>query len=100
MTKIIVVCTGDSTTWFDRDYYAKEHFKVAMACWKEFGLQSAEAFFPYSEGGSWKSIGVYTFASEQGIHDALNSPQTQLVMDDVEKFTNAKGVVRSTFTEF
>ena len=100
MTKMIVVCTGDANTRFDRDYYASEHVKLAMSCWEQYGLQSAEAFFPYSATGEWKSIGVYTFASEQGVHDALKSPQTQRVMDDVKHFTDAKVVLRSLFAEF
>lgn len=100
MAKMIVVCTGDASMRFDRDYYANDHFKLAMACWEEHGLQSAEAFFPYSETGNWKSIGVYTFSSVQGVYDALESPKTQEVMDDVKNFTDAPVVLRSLFTEF
>jgi glutathione S-transferase len=58
---MIVVCTGDASVRFDRDYYANDHFRLAMACWERYGLQSVEAFFPYSENGDWRSIGVYTF---------------------------------------
>ncbi len=29
---------------------------------EEYGMQSAEAFFPYAEADGWKSIGVYTFS--------------------------------------
>lgn len=100
MTKMMVVCTGDAGVRFDREYYANDHFEVAMACWGEHGLQSAEAFFPYAEGGPWISIGVYTFASEQGVHDALASPKTQQVMDDVKNFTDATVVLRSLFKAF
>lgn len=100
MTKMIVVCTGGASARFDRDYYANDHFKLARACWEEYGLQSVEAFFPYSESGNWKSIGVYTFSSQQGVYDALKSPKTQQVMDDVKNFTDAPVVLRSLFTEF
>lgn len=100
MTKMIVVCAGDASTRFDRDYYANDHFKLAMACWEEYGLQSAEAFFPYAEAGSWKSIGIYTFSSPEGVHAALTSPKTQQIMDDVKNFTDAPVVLRSLFTEF
>ncbi|OZI23990.1 ethyl tert-butyl ether degradation protein EthD [Bordetella genomosp. 9] len=100
MTKMIVVCAGDANVRFDRDYYANEHFKLAKSCWAEHGLQSAEAYFPYAENGEWKSIGVYTFSSEQGVHDALASPKTQQVMDDVKNFTDAPVVMRSLFTTF
>lgn len=99
MTKMIVVCCGDAGTRFDRDYYATEHFAIAMECWEDYGLQSAEAFFPYSENGDWKSIGVYTFKSEQGMNDALHSPRTQAVMDDVINFTDAPLIMRSLFTQ-
>ncbi|OZI66752.1 EthD family reductase [Bordetella genomosp. 11] len=100
MTTMIVVCAGDASVRFDRDYYANEHLKLAKACWAQYGLQSAEAFFPYSEAGDWKSIGVYTFSSAQGVSDALASQQTQQVMDDVKNFTDAPVVLRSLFMEF
>ncbi|CAM4256629.1 EthD family reductase [Bordetella muralis] len=99
MTKMIVVCAGDANTRFDRDYYANAHFALARACWEQYGLQSVEAFFPYAEAGDWKSIGIYTFSSVQGMHDALQSPATQRVMDDVKNFTDAPVVVRSLFKE-
>jgi len=100
MTTMLVVCTGDRGVRFDRDYYANEHFALARACWEAHGLQSAEAFFPYAEGGGWLSMGVYTFSSEQGMHDALASPKTQQVMDDLKNFTDATVVLRSLFTAF
>jgi uncharacterized protein (TIGR02118 family) len=100
MTKMMVVCTGGPGVRFDRDYYANEHFAIASACWAEHGLLSAEAFFPYAESSDWISIGVYTFASEQGIRDALASPTMQIVMDDVINFTDASVVLRSVFNEF
>ncbi|MDQ7994255.1 MAG: EthD family reductase [Luteibacter sp.] len=100
MTKMMVICTGDAGTRFDRDYYANEHLPLARACWGEHGLQSAEAFFPYAEGGNWISIGVYTFSSEQGVHDALASPKTRQVMDDVKNFTDSIVVLRSLFRAF
>ncbi|QDE41482.1 EthD family reductase [Luteibacter pinisoli] len=97
---MIVICTGNADVRFDRNYYANEHFALAKSCWEAHGLQSAEAFFPHAEGGSWISMGVYTFSSEQGVHDALASPATQHVMDDVKNFTDATVVLRSLFTEF
>ncbi len=100
MTKMIVVCAGDAGMRFDRDYYANDHFRIAKACWEQYGLQSAEAFFPYSEDSNWLSIGVYTFSSEQGVYDALNSPDTEKVMNDVKNFTDTSIVLRSVFKEF
>lgn len=100
MTKMMVVCTGGPDTRFDRDYYANQHFKVAKACWAEHGLLTAEAFFPYADDGNWLSIGVYTFASEHGVLDALASAKTQQVMEDVKNFTDATVVLRSLFTAF
>jgi uncharacterized protein (TIGR02118 family) len=100
MTKMMVVCAGGADVWFDRDYYANEHLQIAKACWEEHGLQSAEAFFPYSDSSDWVSIGVYTFSSEEGVHAALASPNMQQVMDDVKNFTDATVVLRSLFKEF
>ena len=41
---MMVVCVGDETHRFDRDYYTHTHLPLALACWQDYGLISAEAF--------------------------------------------------------
>jgi uncharacterized protein (TIGR02118 family) len=97
---MVVVCTGDTTTWFDREYYATTHLAIAMDCWGQYGLRSAEAFFPAGDGDGWVSIGVYRFGAAADPKRALQSPETERVMADVANFTDSREVLRSMFTPF
>ncbi|MAM59032.1 MAG: ethyl tert-butyl ether degradation protein EthD [Salinicola sp.] len=98
MTKMMVVCVGDENTRFDREYYATQHLALAMECWGQYGLEAAEAFYPAGNGDGWLSIGVYRFREASDIDVALASPETELVMADVKKFTDATVVMRSLFS--
>lgn len=98
MTKMLVVCEGDQTTRFDRDYYANRHLTLAMECWGPYGLEEARAFYPANDGDDWLSIGVYRFATEDAMQKALAAPETARVMEDVKNFTDSTVVVRSVFT--
>ena len=98
MPKMIVVCSGDAGTRFDREYYAHDHLALAMECWGRYGLEAAEAFFPAGEGDGWVSIGVYRFRGSNDIDVALAAPETERVMADVKNFTDATVVMRSIFT--
>lgn len=100
MHQMMVVCVGDETHRFDRDYYTHTHLPLALACWQEYGLISAEAFYPASDRSGWLSIGVYTFACQQDVNRALESEQTIRVMADVVHFTDAPTVIRSHFIPF
>lgn len=98
MTKMIVVCAGDSDTRFDRDYYATRHLALAKECWGRYGLEAAEAFYPAGDGDGWLSIGIYRFRQDSDIEAALAAPETERVMADVKNFTDATVVMRSIFT--
>ena len=98
MAKMIVVCAGDRTTRFDRDYYATKHVALAMECWAQYGLEAAEAFFPAGDGDGWVSIGIYRFRQEGDVEVALASPETARVMADIPNFTDATVLMRSMFT--
>ncbi|ORM72567.1 ethyl tert-butyl ether degradation protein EthD [Pantoea wallisii] len=100
MHQMIVVCTGDENTRFDREYYANIHLPLALECWKSYGLVSAEAFYPVAQLSGWLSIGVYTFNTLQDITLALESNETARVMADVPFFTDATTVIRSHFVPF
>jgi uncharacterized protein (TIGR02118 family) len=84
---MIVTCSGGS--FFDRDYYVDVHLPLALGCWRQYGLESASAFFPRDADAPDVSIGIYKFRDEAAIHAALASPETQTVMADVPHFTNA-----------
>jgi len=98
MTKMIVVCTGDNHTRFDREYYVNQHFPLAMECWGKYGLQAVDAFFPAGDGDGWVSIGVYRFREEANIDTALSAPESERVMADVSNFTDTTMVMRSIFS--
>lgn len=84
---MIVACSGG--TYFDRDYYVDVHLPLALACWQRHGLESASAFFPRDAGASVVSLGVYRFRDEAALHRALASAETEAVMADVPRFTDA-----------
>lgn len=84
---MIVTCRGGS--FFDRDYYVDVHLPLALECWRQYGLESASAFFPRDADTPDDSVGIYRFRDEAGIRVALASPATELVMADVPHFTDA-----------
>jgi hypothetical protein len=84
---MIVTCSGG--TYFDRDYYVDVHLPLALTCWKQHGLESAAAFFPRNADAEDVSVGIYQFRDEAAIHSALASAETETVMADVPRFTDA-----------
>ncbi|TVT39336.1 EthD family reductase [Hymenobacter setariae] len=97
MNKLLVVCTGNKETRFDRDYYATKHLALALECWGKYGLDAAEAFYPAGEGDGWVSIGVYRFKNRGDVEVALAAPETERIMADVKHFTDAAVIMRSLF---
>jgi uncharacterized protein (TIGR02118 family) len=98
MTKMIVVCYGDSSVRFDRDYYTTKHFALTRECWGKYGLETVSAFFPSEDGDGWVSIGVYHFGKRSDVENALSAPETARVMADVKNFTDTTDIQRSIFT--
>lgn len=84
---MIVTCSGG--TYFDRDYYVDVHLPLALASWQKHGLESAAAFFPRDADSVDVSVGIYRFRDETALHAALASAETDAVMDDVPRFTDA-----------
>ena len=87
MATMIVTCSGGS--YFDRDHYVDVHLPLALACWQRHGLESAAAFFPGDADAVDVSIGVYRFRDGAALHAALASAETEAVMADVPRFTDA-----------
>ena len=84
---LIVTCSGG--TYFDRDHYVDVHLPLALACWQQYGLESASAFFPRDADAADVSVGIYRFRDEDALHAALASAETEAVMADVPRFTDA-----------
>jgi hypothetical protein len=85
---LIVTCSGG--THFNRDYYVDAHLPLALACWQRHGLESAAAFFPRDVDASGiVSVGIYCFRDEAALQAALASVETEAVMADVPRFTDA-----------
>ncbi|MEY9360498.1 uncharacterized protein (TIGR02118 family) [Bradyrhizobium yuanmingense] len=84
---MIVTCSGG--TYFDRDYYVDVHLPLALASWRKHGLESAAAFFPRDADAVDVSVGIYRFRDEAALHAALASAETDAVMADVPRFTDA-----------
>ena len=84
---MVVTCSGG--TYFDRDHYVDVHLPLALACWQKHGLESAAAFFPRDVNSVDVSVGFYRFRDEASLHAALASADTDAIMDDVPRFTDA-----------
>lgn len=84
---MLVICS--SGTYFDRDYYVDVHLPLALVCWQQHGLESVAAFFPRDADAVDVSVGIYRFCDEASIHRALASAETETVMADVPRFTDA-----------
>ena len=54
------------------------------------GLEGAAAFFPRDADAVDVSVGIYRFRDESALHAALASAETDAIMDDVPRFTDAK----------
>lgn len=89
MSNAIMIATCHGGSFFDRDYYVDVHLPLALECWREHGLQSAFAFFPRNIDATDRSIGIYKFRDEAAIYTALASRETEKVMADVPRFTDA-----------
>lgn len=89
MTTMFVTFPGDAGTRFDRDYYVRTHLPLVMEAWGGYGLESAEAFFPPSDGAGTIAVCLCRFRDEAALRAALASPQAGPVMDDVARFTDA-----------
>lgn len=89
MTHVTLIVTCSGGTYFDRDHYVDVHLPLVLACWQRHGLESASAFFPRDAKAADVSVGIYRFRDEDALHAALASAETEAVMADVSRFTDA-----------
>ncbi|PZU09770.1 EthD family reductase [Sphingomonas sp.] len=78
---------------FDRDYYVETHLPLVVKNWGQYGLLSAEAYFPAGAGASEAAIALLAFGSEEAIGVALGSPETPAVLADLANFTDIGPVI-------
>lgn len=84
---LIVTCSDG--TYFDRDHYVGVHLPLVLACWQRHELESASAFFPHGPNSADISVGIYRFRDEAALRAALASAETDAVMGNVPRFTDA-----------
>lgn len=85
-----VTYPGGADTRFDRDYYVNQHIPIVMAAWQRYGLIACDAFFPASADAKTIAIAECRFEDDAALQTALVSPETEEVMADVVRFTDAK----------
>lgn len=90
MITMLVTYAGDEQTPFDRDHWINVHFPLVRDSWGPYGLVSAGGFFPQGDGAGLIAVGVVNFRDEAAMEAALNSPETALVMADVDIVTVVK----------
>jgi len=89
MTTLFVTYPGDAGTRFDRHYYVDKHLPFVMKAWRPHGLESTAAFFPTGDGAGTIAVAICEFRDEAAMKAALASPQTEGIMADIAKFTDA-----------
>lgn len=89
METMYVTYPGDADTRFDREYYVSTHLPLVMKAWGGYGLESAAAFFPPSDGAGTIAVCICRFRDDAALRAALASPQSGPVMADIAKFTDA-----------
>jgi uncharacterized protein (TIGR02118 family) len=80
---------GTPDTRFDRDYCTHHHLPLCMEAWQQYGLLSCRAFYPSIDEDGTIAICESVFRDEAAFDAAFNSPETEKVMADVARYTDA-----------
>lgn len=86
--RIFVFYTSQPGATFDRNYYVDRHLPIVMKAWKQYGLISAQAFFPSENASGTLAMCECLFRDEAAVEAAFSSKETPDVMADVARFTN------------
>lgn len=78
---------------FDRDYYVATHLPLVESSWGQYGLTSAQAYFPATEAATQVAIAMLSFKSDEAIGVSLASPETPAVLGDLPNFTDITPVL-------
>lgn len=90
MTFIYVAYPGGPDARFDREYYARTHLQLVSESWSRYGLQSLAVFYPEGDGAGITAVCICGFRDEAAVHAAFHSPESELVMADIPRFTDAR----------
>ena len=91
-----VTYRGEKTDRFDRSYYRDRHLPLVKEVWGPLGMETISAFFPEAnEAAAGPETGIVAacicgFRDEDALHQALASPNTAKVMNDLPHFTDLK----------
>ena len=98
MTTLIVTYTGAKDSRFDREYYRTHHLPLVRRTWGPHGLLTISALFPVdNEAAVGEDTGVIAaclcgFRDDDALREALASPNTPEVMNDLQNFTELTSV--------
>jgi uncharacterized protein (TIGR02118 family) len=84
---VYVTYQGHADTHFDRTYYVDQHLPLVMRSWRQYGLESAAAFFPAVADAGTIAICELRFRDEAAMDAAFAAPETPAVKNDVSNFT-------------
>ena len=96
MVLMTVTYRGEKTDRFDRSYYCDRHLPLVRAVWGPLGMETISAFFPEAnEAAAGEETGIVAaclcgFRDETALQQALASPDTSRVMEDLPQFTDLK----------
>lgn len=93
MSALFVTYPRAGGTRFDRDYYIATHLPLVEKAWGQYGLTSANGYFPTLDSATEEAVAVLQFADDAAIGTALASPETPAVMADLANFTDIAPVV-------
>lgn len=81
---------GTKNDRFDREYYCNSHMPAVAEKWKEYGLVSAQAFFPAlaMDKAGTVCICECVFDSENSLKSAFAAECTAELIADIKNFTD------------
>ncbi len=92
MTNLFVVYPGDAQTPFDRTYYVEQHVPLVERMWSPLGMQSISALFPSDGDRGPICVCICGFFDKAAVQAAIKDPQSRVIMDDIQHFTDSEPV--------
>lgn len=81
---------------FDERYYTSHHMPLCHDAWQQYGLEtwSVTRYHPGPDGSEpqYRYSCDLVFKDEESMHQALASPDTASIVQDVANFTRLKGI--------
>lgn len=86
---VYVTYEGTPETRFDRAYYVEHHLPLVLRAWRPHGLEAVAAFFPAVAQSGTIALCACRFRDQAAFDAAFASPETEEVMADLPRFTDA-----------